>query len=276
MLEKISSLGLRTDLYLNLHAGAIRAEEGYWVVETPGNPGYWYGNCLVFPEPPGASDFEAWMAIFEREVDESPGGHRVFRWDGVEGRLGVVEPFLAAGFKLERVEVLTARRTHRPDHFDSSVALRSLSGDHDWQGLLELDLVCESHDRSYDEESHPRFAAARHAARRRVVEAGLGEWWGAFAGDRLLASLGLMQCGDLRRFQQVQTHPDARRQGICSVLVWTASSRALDREPGNTLVMIADEEYFAKEIYRSVGFELTERRVDLIREPRSEGRAQSL
>ena len=46
------------------------------------------------------------------------------------------------------------------------------------------------------------FVTARTRAERRLVEAGYGAWWGAFEGDRLLASMGLFTASEgLARFQ---------------------------------------------------------------------------
>jgi predicted GNAT family acetyltransferase len=87
------------------------------------------------------------------------------------------------------------------------------------------------------------------------VEAGHGKWFGAFDGDRLQASLGLMFDGNgLARFQTVQTHPNDRNKGIASTLVHRASTYGLTEGGARTLVMVADPEYLAIRIYRSLGF----------------------
>ena len=59
------------------------------------------------------------------------------------------------------------------------------------------------------------FVRRREATHRGLVEAGHGAWFGAFLGDRLVSSMGLVRAGEgLARFQDVKTHPDARGRGI--------------------------------------------------------------
>jgi predicted GNAT family acetyltransferase len=98
---------------------------------------------------------------------------------------------------------------------------------------------------------------------RRMGQAGLGEWFGAFLDGRLVADLGVFTDGSVGRFQSVGTHPGYRRRGICGTLVHQASRHAFERIGVETLVMVADEHYFAAKIYESVGFQRTEKQVGL-------------
>jgi predicted GNAT family acetyltransferase len=65
------------------------------------------------------------------------------------------------------------------------------------------------------------------------------------------------------RFQSVQTHPDARGQGLASTLVHRASTYGLNELGAGTLVMVADPEYLAIRIYRALGFTDTETQIQL-------------
>jgi predicted GNAT family acetyltransferase len=87
---------------------------------------------------------------------------------------------------------------------------------------------------------------------RRMSEAGLGHWFGAFLGRTLLADAGLFHFGELARFQSVGTHPDFRRQGIAAALIYQMAQAGLERSP--TLVIVADPTMGADRVYRSVGF----------------------
>lgn len=94
-----------------------------------------------------------------------------------------------------------------------------------------------------------------------MTRAGLGLWFGAFLENRLVADLGVFTAGRIGRFQQVGTHPDYRRRGICGALVYQASRYAFDQMKLETLVMVADENYHAAKIYESVGFQAKEHQV---------------
>jgi predicted GNAT family acetyltransferase len=65
----------------------------------------------------------------------------------------------------------------------------------------------------------------------------------------------------------VKTHPDARGRGLAGTLVHRASRYGLDELGTQTLVMVADPDYLAIRIYRSVGFADTERQVQVTRMP---------
>ena len=87
----------------------------------------------------------------------------------------------------------------------------------------------------------------------------------------LVSSLGIVSdSSGLARFQAVETHPDARRRGLASMLVRHAGRAALDRG-ARRLVIVADPGYHAIGIYRSLGFVESETQVQLTRPPGSSG-----
>ena len=101
------------------------------------------------------------------------------------------------------------------------------------------------------------------------TEDGQGQWFGAFLGDRLVSSMGLIRAGEgLARFQEVLTHPDARGRGLAGTLVHHVSRFGFDELGVETLVMVADPDYLAIRIYRSVGFEDTETQLAALAPPR--------
>ena len=108
---------------------------------------------------------------------------------------------------------------------------------------------------------------ARLAAQRALTRAGHGWWFGAFTGGQLAAQLGLISGGSpIARYQNVETHPDARRQGLAGTLVWQAGQHA--RAHGaRTLVMAADPAEGAIRVYRSVGFAQRETQIGFFRAP---------
>ena len=105
------------------------------------------------------------------------------------------------------------------------------------------------------------------ADQRGLAEAGRGSWFGAFQHDRLAAQLGLFSDGGpIVRYQNVETHPSARRRGLAGTLVYRAGRYGLDTLGARALVMVADPGYSAIRIYRSVGFTDRETQVQLQRE----------
>ena len=247
------SLGLRTELALRAYAGSRVEDRGdHLVVRTPDNATFWWGNCLVLPEPPAdVAVAQRWVTTFEEEL---PGaGHRTFYVDGVDGTAADLEPFVVLGLAADPSVVMTARTVHAPPRPNSSATYRPLRTDDDWAQQVELSLVGE--DVGYDLD----FCTRRAAADRGLVDGGHGRWYGAFVGEQLVSSMGLFTASPgLARFQNVKTHPDHRGQGLAGTLTHVVARYGFDELGAETLVMVADPTYLAIRVYRSVGFRDTE------------------
>ena len=246
----IRSLGYRTDLTIRVLEGSQVEDRGdYLVIRSPHNPTFWWGNFLLVSAslPPGRAD--EWLARFEAEF---PGAsHVALGVDATEADAVDPRELIAAGLRLTRSVVLTASEVHVPPHPNAKATYRRLSGDDDWRQAAELRAIVSAGEPG----SEPGFLRARLAAERAMTEAGHGSWFGAFIDGRLLAQLGLIigKTG-LARYQNVETHPTARRQGLAGSLVWHAGQHALATGGAGTLVMVADPADVAIRVYRSVGF----------------------
>ena len=257
----VTSLGYRTDLLFASFEGEVADRGDYLVIRTPSNPSYWWGNFLLFANPPGAGDAARWTELFKREIGVPPAvNHMVFGWDTVNGDAGEVAGFLERGFSLAREVVLSAQEVVKPPKTSEAAEVKPLTEDWEWEAALELSVMCR--DPRFEEDAHRTFLARKFANYRAMSRAGLGSWHGAFLEGKLVADLGLFFDGEVGRFQSVETHPDFRRRGLCGRLVYEVARAAL-QERAETLVMIADEEYHAAKIYESVGFRPAERQVAL-------------
>jgi ribosomal protein S18 acetylase RimI-like enzyme len=259
---EIASLAFRTDLAMLEHSGSTVEDRGtHLVVRTPDNPAFWWGNFLLLAETPADEETaEGWLREFEREFPEAR--HRTFGVDGTDGTVADLAPFTALGMEPDASTVMTADEVHPPPRPHTDATYRPLASDGDWVQQIELTRAGE--DIGYD----LPFVTAKTRAERRLVDAGYGAWWGAFEGDRLLASMGLFTASEgLARFQSVKTHPDARGRGLAGTLVHRVSRYGFEELGARTLVMVADPDYLAIRIYRSVGFADTERQLQAERKP---------
>ncbi len=265
---EIASLGFRTDLMvLGLGGSEIERHERHVVVRTPANPTYWWGNFILFADPVGAAELTGRLELF---ADAFPSaGHVAWGIDSTDGTAGDEEALVAAGFEVGRDTVLTASEL-RPPPRAVDAELRPLGGDADWRRTFELHVACgDPADGAVTEE----FLDGQVAAARSLTERGHATWFGAFANGALLSSLGIVSDGSgsgLSRFQAVETHPVARRRGLASALVHLAGQTALDGG-ATQLAIVADPDYHAIGIYRSLGFAETETTVQLTRRPPSTG-----
>jgi GNAT superfamily N-acetyltransferase len=245
----VTSLGYRTDL-------AIRAAEGSQVIDhgdciaihSPANPSYWWGNFLLLPasaELPGP-----WLSRFAAEFPAAR--HVALGIDSADATSVHPGGLLAAGFHRDLNVVLTCQEPVSPPHVNHTAQFRQLAGADDWRQSAELRLACTDDDEpGIDAE----FVAGRVAARRLLTGTGRGAWFGAFAGSQLVAQLGIAAAGaGLARYQDVETHPDHRRQGLAGTLVYQAGQFARTALAARTLVICADPDGPAIGLYRSVGF----------------------
>ena len=259
---RVNSLGFRTDLMLRrLEGSTIDDRGGYLIVRSPANPTFWWGNFLLMPEAALQDEAGTWMSRFSEALPDA--AHMAIGIDGTSGR-GVPPPaYLAAGFRFERSTVMTAAAVREPSHHSDAAQYRPLETDEDWDQALDLRMACTDPPSGALE-----FNAARIADGRRLAEAGHGACFGAFQEGRLVAQLGVFSDGgEVARYQNVETHPLARRQGLAGTLVCYAGRYGLGALGARSLVIVADPGYSAIRVYRSAGFADRETQLALEREP---------
>lgn len=265
----LRSVAIRTDLFLTAFDGEVLDRGRYVVLRTPSNPSYWWGNLLVYPEPPDAASHRVWLEDHAREL---PGiTATLLSWDRPDGASGEVEPFLRDGFAIDDGIVLTAtaRDLTSPPRRNGDVAVAPLATDAHWNEAARALTSAFAPRRSGSMDELRGFVVRQVARYRAMQSAGLGQWYGAFLGGELAGTLGLVRVGasDLGRFQLVGTDPRFARLGVCSTLVHEVARRALEEQGFGTLVMAADAEFHAAKVYQSVGFRPTERLLSLLRKP---------
>ena len=260
----VTSLGFQTDLMLRaLEGSEVIDHPGYVTVRSPANPEFWWGNFLLLPAQAAHGAAGPWLDLFRAEF---PGaGHLALGLDGTGEPGSDLGGFSQAGLELNRETVLTAAALREPPQPNRDALIRPLATSSDWQQAVELQATSDAADGG---PASRTFIEARYAARRRAAEAGHGAWFGAFRDGELVAQLGIFSAGSpLARFQDVGTHPAARRQGLAGTLVWQAGQYAFDQLGARTLVILADPGEAAIRVYRSVGFADRETQVSLQRAP---------
>ena len=251
----MESLGYRTDLALLIAGGSVVEDSGdHLVVRSSHNPTHWWGNFLLLAQPPAGQDARRWLHRF---VEAFPAADNVaFGVDGTQGTVSDLAVWTSLGLIVEAQAVMTAASV-RPPRRTAEVVCLALSSDADWAQSVELRVRCQ--DGPEEPAAFRAYAAAQARTRREMVEAGHGQWSGAFTDDRLVCQMGLFAAGPgLARFQSVETDPDTRRRGLAGTLVHHVSTYGFEALGARTLVMVADPGYHAVDLYRSMGFERTE------------------
>ena len=258
---EVRSLAYRTDLALLGLAGSEIDDRGtHIVIRTPDNPSFRWGNFHLLPRPPGAAEVDAVIAAYDADFPDS--SHRAFGIDGTEPYGAALDPLVGAGLASDTSTVMTSTSVRPPPRPNSEAVYRRLISDDDWSQRVEVSIAVDGGE--YDPERYLAFITRRAQAERRLAEAGHGAWWGAFLGGRLASLMGLVDAGDgLARYQSVETHPELRGRGLAGTLVHRVATYGFDELGARTLVMVADPEYSAIRVYRSVGFDGTEAQTEL-------------
>jgi ribosomal protein S18 acetylase RimI-like enzyme len=255
----------------------VQRRDGYLVVRSPTNPTFWWGNLLLFDEPPAAGDGERWEQLFATEfADEPRVAHRTFAWDRTGDERGAMAgEFLARGYDAELSVgmIATPDQIHAHPRANAEVQTRPLDptpggpDEERWEQVVELQVAARDVERLKDEELHRVFSRARLAELRATFQAGLGAWYVALDRDVVAGSMGVVVTDGRGRYQAVDTAITHRRRGICSRLLVDAARHAEATYGADRFVIVADPDYHAAGIYESVGFTPVERVCGVCRQP---------
>jgi ribosomal protein S18 acetylase RimI-like enzyme len=268
----LHSLGYRTDLIFARFQGLVEDHGDVTRVTNPDNPTHYFGNFLIFERPPQPGDLPTWEARFADLIGTPPTvEHVLFGWDVPAQAEAHLQPFLDAGYVLEENVVMSAPALHAPARPNRTADLRVIEDtDEAWAAVVDLQVAARDSRYQEAETAYRTFKEKQFLRYRAMARAGLGCWYGAFVDGVLAADMGVYTDGrGLARFQAVGTHPDYRRQGLCGTLAHFAGEHAQRTFGAQDLVIVADDHYFAKDIYASVGFRPTERQQLLLRFPRT-------
>ena len=255
------SLALTTELALALTRGRITDRGDYIVVETPDDPGYYYGNLLVLPAAPQVGEVGYWTRRFTDELGKNPAiRHVTLWWDGITGDAGAADELRAAGFTIETSVVMTAEEVTAPPR---GLEIRELDPDQVLETAELAWAIGDRHDERYRE-----FLQRRATWHRDLVARRIATFWGVHDGGALVASLGLVRLDTVARYQDVQTALAYRRRGYAGALLAAAAadgfSRGIER-----VVIIALPGSDAERVYTRIGFRAVERTASACRYPPS-------
>jgi GNAT superfamily N-acetyltransferase len=261
MAFSISSLVWATDIDVLEENHVLARRDGYWVVRSPTNPTFWWGNFLLFDDAPAAGDGDRWETLFEEEFgDQADVTHRTFAWDRTDGGAGeAARELVARGYELERTTGLIAAAAEITPHIraDRVADVRVLDPNADeslWDQVIAVQMA-QAAGEYEDADYHETFSRRRQAALRDLFrDQQRGGWYVAVLDDQVVGSLGIVVTGGRARYQAVDTVEAHRGKGIATRLVVDAARHASSRQEIGHFVIAADPEYHAIGIYESVGF----------------------
>ncbi|MCK0141332.1 GNAT family N-acetyltransferase [Aliiroseovarius sp. F20344] len=259
----MKSLEFATDLMVQDGQTKIQRYHDRFVQRTPKEPNYWFGNRVVFYEPPKSAD--DLIAQFHSDIPEAK--HTCISWDIPNLSIqSVKDVFGSTGLRIEEGDVLALKQDLKRAEAPEGIEIRPLVSASDWhqsEAIGRADLLKED----VPEAGLDTYLANRTTARKEQIAKGLGQWFGAFDGDTLAGDMGIFNDDQLIRYQSVQTHEAYRRRGICSALLCTSLVWARGRAPNAQPVIVAQADSDAGRLYRRAGFELAETTISAYRAP---------
>jgi GNAT superfamily N-acetyltransferase len=241
--------GWVTDLAILQLSGSTVDDAGdHLVIRSPQNPRFHWGNCLFVTDQNSVGDADRWVATFRSAFPDAS-------WTAI-GLIGMPdnpEPWAAHGLTLGLNDVLTTRKVPQQTPLPEGYSLRRLEGQ-DW-ALSEARMLTGHRGDGEDLDSYARFTAAQIRTRRQLSDRDVAAFFGAFAGEALVAELGIVRCGATARYQSVGTDEDHRRRGLASHLLGVAARWAADMAC-DRWVIVTEATNPAGAVYRRLGFEL--------------------
>ncbi|WP_166638859.1 GNAT family N-acetyltransferase [Maritalea mobilis] len=134
--------------------------------------------------------------------------------------------------------------------------IRAIVNHSDWQKVLELQIEMLGSDVSSNDIS---------VIKRRLIHLQSlcmqdhGKWFGVFKSGKLVADLGIFLCGDVARFQHVETRDNHRGHGYCRALICAAMNWVMTQSSSYQIWIEAEENSDAAMIYQRFGFQKQER-----------------
>ena len=244
----------QTDLHLTSMHGHVEVIDGMTIARVPDNPGYRWGNCLHLPHAPTADSLDDYIQrARDLFADQPQSTHVQLRWDGDAIEDDLKEHAATKGLRYENGRAMHATElTHVQI---PGIEIRPLDIEHSWDDIVALNIACDPE----EIDGTPDYVAFKQGLRRAWqawAATGTTRWWGAFINGQLVGQAGMVQCPNQRgRYQSVETHPDARRQGVCPALVSHIGNHALQEEGCTQLLLGANPNGLAVHIYARLGFE---------------------
>jgi GNAT superfamily N-acetyltransferase len=252
-------LGWHTDLaVLRLAGSAIEQRDDHLVVRTPANPLHHWGNFVLVTDRHGVDCPEHWLDVFEHEFPDA--AHR---------SIGLVAPpadeaaWTALDLVVEHDDVLATDTCPGSTAVPQGYLVKQIRDDVEWEQSTGLRVA----EFAKDDSRETAYEHTTTEIRRASVEREDMAWFGAFHGDRLVAELGIVDCGEgIARYQAVVTRSDHRRRGLAGHLLGVAARWARDHG-AHTWVIVAEDGGDAARLYRARGFDEADRGSRAYRRP---------
>ena len=229
-------------------------------------PTYYVGNGIEIRDASARRDLQAWEALFDEHFERDRFKHTTFTFKRDPQLEPLAHAARAAGYNaVVFLTYLIATVAEPPGPPPKGFTVEQVASEAEWDRLRIWDNRVNRDKPWYigPEDNDRMFAKTRYVSEQVGIE-----WLTLVDADGEIASkLGLFRHGPVYRLQDVATAPEYRRRGLSTHLLRVALHRAIEEGGADGLVVEADTDYHAIELYRRVGFRDVGERVEMIRFP---------
>jgi len=239
MLDK--EYGLITDLFFN----SFLERDSYVLIKDIDNPTFRMGNRLYLKLDKGIGELEE---DFNKEFKENKQVESfVFTFNNSSFKL--TDKFKNSGYEIEQSYVLKLADYKNPRKINTEIKIKELKSKTDWDKMILNQNSARTS--SYPKKDFINYITPKVQKYRKIINNDKGNWYGAYINNELIADTGIFFNNGIARFQLVATNPKFRRRGVCSSLLDSIISIIKEK----TIIILADPDYHALDLYLSLGFE---------------------
>jgi GNAT superfamily N-acetyltransferase len=249
--DKVKTLAMKTDLFFHQLEASMDYIKDYILVKTKTRPEYFWGNYLITTKKIDSTETLQNILATYSEFFKSHNDFKTIAFDISDGDIGDETILSEQGFTIERNKLLSTSEVNPPPKFNEKFEFKQISITSEIEQLIEVHV---SEDWYLPKEQEIPFLNDKFKSLNELEKRGIGKRFGAYIDGKLVADLGIYSEGTLGRFNDVATHKEYQRRGLCGSLVYKASQYAFEKMGIDLLTMQADENYHAAKIYESVGF----------------------
>lgn len=225
------------------------------MVRIPSQPDYYSGNFIYLKEAPKNEQKLELEHLFDELFKEnSIRNHYTFVWFG--NKEVDLSTYTNNNYRYERLNSLTLNQDKyiEPKKLNSAIDIRLLNSEVDWQKWIDLEV--SDRPSGHSEDGFRNYVIKKATNYRQLESENKGNFYGAFINNELVASAGLFFKNNIGRFQAVVTKSEFRRKRICTTLLNHICKIGFSKV--NTLVIVADSDYHALDLYKKLGFSISD------------------
>ena len=224
-------------------------QEGYVVLDTPTCRFSSFNHRLELDHPPTSETLTGWFDRWRHHHGGKDIGYIYLTFE--QGTEWVSFP-LPDGVSSDPLTCLVLESPMPERPLPGGYEFRLLKNDHDWSALEGLtDVVNGGHT-----EDDKAYWSWYHGGLRERTTRDQGAWAGVWHEGLLVGAAGLFWDAREARFQDVQTHPDHRKRGVCSALLrgLVALWEARAGDAMGSVMIAATTHSDIERLYRGLGF----------------------